>query len=158
MKTILLLVISWLVPGSGYWLAGKPRRYIGTVIFALLGLLILIGVFLADFRDVRVRDNPFYYAGRFGSGLTWLVTVLLLSPRPAGIISYQYFDIGHLYLCVAGALNVVVLLNILSRVYKVTPTIIPTPDVGKKTSSDSIASTTQRSAAVEATDEGINGT
>lgn len=122
MKIILVIIISWLIPGSGYWLLGKSRSYRGVFILGLLSLLILIGVLLADLRDVKFNDNPFYYVGRFGSGLTWLVTIFLLSSAPAGIIHYQYFDIGHLYLCVAGALNIVVLLTILNQLYRVTLT------------------------------------
>lgn len=125
MKIILGVFISWLIPGSGYWLVGKPKTHLGTLILGCLSLLILTGMLLADFRDVRFADNPFYYAGRFGSGLTYFIAAFFLSSTPAGITHYQYFDIGHLYLCVAGALNIVVVLNILSQLCKVTPMTRP---------------------------------
>ncbi|MBI4835565.1 MAG: hypothetical protein HY811_12200 [Planctomycetes bacterium] len=110
LKVILAAIACWLAPGSGYFILGKKCK----ALFLLCSVIFLAvaGIILADFRDVRFLDNPYYYLGRFGSGFMWLASVSFLGESPRGIIPDQYFDFGHLYLCVAGVLNTVIALSV----------------------------------------------
>lgn len=110
LKASLAAIACWAVPGSGYFILGK--KYKALLLLCSVVFLAVAGTMLADFREVRFLDNPYYYLGRFGSGFMWLATVLFLGEAPRGIVPDQYFDFGHLYLCVAGVLNLVIVLSV----------------------------------------------
>jgi len=112
-KLTIAFIISWLIPGLGYLLLNK--RIKALLLFTSVMLLVLAGIVMTDFRDIRFVDNPYYYVGRFGSGLIWGIIIMILHPQPSGIIPMQYFDIGHLYLCVAGTLNLVIALSVFNQ-------------------------------------------
>ena len=113
LKLIIAFILSWLIPGFGYLVLNK--RIKAFLLFVSIILLVLAGIVTTDFRDIRFVDNPYYYVGRFGSGLIWGITIMLLHPQPNGIIPIQYFDIGHLYLCVADTLNLLIALSIFNQ-------------------------------------------
>jgi hypothetical protein len=106
------LLLAWLVPGAGHLWLGKPRKAL--FLFASVCALYLAGYLLADFRFVRWDDNPFYYLGRWGSGLTWLATWLVRDNPPRGAVPLEYYETGLLYMCSAGLLNAVLVLNLLA--------------------------------------------
>lgn len=106
------LVLAWLVPGLGHLYLGKPRKAL--FFFLTLSLVYLAGFVLADFRFVRFDDNPFYYVGRWGSGMTWVATWLSANNPPRGVSPLELYEPGLLYMCSAGLLNVVLVLNILA--------------------------------------------
>ena len=112
----LLILMGWLIPGSSFWVLGKRTKAI--LIFGLLLVLLIVGLLCSDYRYVRFDDHPFYYLGKFGSGIVWLVTKYFTSPKPRGVGSLKYAEAGLLYICVAGALNVVTLLSISSIAMK----------------------------------------
>ena len=114
-RLILAVLASWFIPGLGYWVIGK--KYKALLLLSSIIFVITAGILLADSRDIRFIDNPYYYVGRFGSGLVWCVTIVFLHPAPLAIVPFQYFDIGHLYLCVAGVLNLVIALSVFSQHY-----------------------------------------
>lgn len=107
---ILAFALAWLVPGLGHVYLGKVKK--GLFFFATLVLTYALGYVLADFRFVRFDDNPFYYVGRFGSGLIWLATWLIRDNGPRGVTPLQFYEPGLLYMCAAGLLNLVLVLNI----------------------------------------------
>ncbi|MBI5779369.1 MAG: hypothetical protein HZA49_07925 [Planctomycetes bacterium] len=109
----LVLLAGWILPGFAHWFYGK--RYKALVFFGIVLTCSAIGVIIADFRFVRFADNPFYYVGQFGSGLTLMLKTLLTSEAPRGIVSMSYFEVGLLYICVGGILNLVILLNLCSQ-------------------------------------------
>ena len=109
----LVLLAGWLIPGFAHWFYGQ--KYRALIFFAVTIIVSALGIIIADFRFIRFWDNPFYYFGQFGSGLTWLLVTLLTSEAPRGLISMSYFEIGMLYVCVAGILNMVILLNLYSQ-------------------------------------------
>lgn len=109
----LVLLTGWIIPGFAHWFYGQ--RYKALIFFAIALVCTLLGVLVADFRFIRFSDNPFYYFGQFGSGLTWLLVTLLTSEAPRGLISMSYFEVGMLYVCVAGILNLVILLNLYAQ-------------------------------------------
>jgi len=113
LKLIIAFIASWIVPGLGYLILNKKMKFI--LLFASIMLLTFAGILIADFRDIRFIDNPYYYIGRFGGGLIWGMLILILKLVPAGITGVQYFDIGHLYICVAGTLNLVIALSVFTQ-------------------------------------------
>lgn len=110
------LVIGWFIPGGSFWFVRRPVKAI--ILFGLLGFLVVTGMVLADFRDIRFQDNPFYYLGRFGNGLIWLSCTFFMDYAPSGWVSLRYSEIGLLYICIAGVLNLVILINLINTVNK----------------------------------------
>ena len=106
-------VLAWVAPGAGHVVAGKWAK--GIVFFLLLSGTFVFGLWLVEFRSVSFDDNPFYYVGQYGSGTTLAVAKLWATekafPRPD--LEPSWFDPGLLYGCVAGLLNLVVMMNVL---------------------------------------------
>jgi hypothetical protein len=113
MATDLLLafVLGWLVPGAGHWCLGKRGKAV--MIFVLITALFAGGLVLAGFRNVRMSDNPLYVVGQAGCGLVFFVCSFWTSYVPRFNVPAVRFEIGLLYICVAGLLNFVVMLNLL---------------------------------------------
>jgi hypothetical protein len=105
--------LGWLVPGAGHVLLGQWKK--GLFFFGILGLTYLFGMWIAGFRPVSFDDNPFYYVGQYGSGVTMLVAKLRGAEKAVVGPSLHptWFDPGLLYVCVVGLLNLVVMLSVL---------------------------------------------
>ena len=105
--------VGWLIPGAGHVLVGKWKK--GLFFFAILGATYLFGMWISGFRPVSFDDNPFYFVGQYGSGLTLLIAKLRGAEkaiiRPG--LDPSWFDPGLLYVCVVGLLNLVVMLSVL---------------------------------------------
>lgn len=112
-RALLQFVAAWLVPGVGHVVAGKWRK--GLFFFALLGLTYTVGMWITGFRAVTFDDNPFYYFGKYGSGLTLLLARVISVEKavPRLDLHPSWFDPGLLYVCVMGLLNLVLMLNVL---------------------------------------------
>jgi hypothetical protein len=105
-------VLAWLLPGLGHLYLGKKQKA-WLFLTSILGLY-LVGLAIGGFRTVGADDNPYYYAGKFGSGVTMLCAWALGAekPFPTPTMSLLWFDPGLLYVAVAGLLNLVVALNV----------------------------------------------
>jgi hypothetical protein len=106
-------ILAWLLPGAGHVAMGKWKK--GLFFLLLLGATYLFGLWIVGFRAVAFDENPFYYVGQYGSGATFLVGRLLADHRafPREDLPPSWYDPGLLYVCVAGLLNVVLMLNVL---------------------------------------------
>jgi hypothetical protein len=104
---------AWLVPGAGHVVLGRWGK--GLFFFLTLGLTYVFGLWIVGFRAVSFDDNPFYYVGQYGSGLTFLLARLMSEHKafPRLELHPSWFDPGLLYVCVAGLLNVVIMMNVL---------------------------------------------
>lgn len=105
-------LLAWLFPGLGHlYLGRKEKAWLFLIV--IMGLYTL-GLALSGFRTVGADDNPYYYAGKFGSGAAMLVAWMLGAekPFPGEATSLLWFDPGLLYVAVAGLLNLVVALNV----------------------------------------------
>lgn len=109
----LAFIFAWMIPGAGHVFLGKWKK--GLFFFAILAVTWLAGMAIVGFRAVSFDDNPFYYIGQFGSGITTLLAQTVSKekafPRPE--IHPGWFDPGLLYVCVVGLLNLVLVLNVL---------------------------------------------
>ena len=103
---------AWVVPGLGHVVLSRWKK--GLVLFGLLGGVFLAGLALCGWRTVAFEDNPFYYVGQFGSGMTFLAGQLLGTPKahPVDHLPPSWIDPGMLYVCVTGLLNVVVMMGV----------------------------------------------
>jgi hypothetical protein len=114
-------VLGWLLPGAGHLWLGRARK--GLVLFALVAGTFLAGALLARGRTVTFDENPFYYIGQIGSGLTLGVTQWMASDGmpPTNDTARPEVDAGLLYMSVAGLLNLLLVLNVFDLVLGVTP-------------------------------------
>ena len=111
MRYLMLMFAGWLVPGAGHFLGG--RRGKGIFFLLAIGGTYAAGLWLTNYRTVRFDDNPFYYAGQWGCGAIAWVCHRALPPHRPPEDPLSWNDPGLLYICVAGLLNAVVVLNLL---------------------------------------------
>lgn len=105
--------VAWLAPGAGHFVLGKWKK--GLFFFLLLGATYVFGMWIAGFRPVSYDDNPFYFVGQYGSGMTLLIAKLRGAEKAVVGTRFHpsWFDPGLLYVCVVGLLNLVLMLNTL---------------------------------------------
>ncbi len=108
----LAFALGWLVPGAGHALLGRWGKAI--FFFGILAATYIVGLWLSGWHTVSFDDNPFYYVGQFGSGLTVLLGHVLGTPKsfPRDDIPKSWYDPGLLYVCVVGLLNLVIMLGV----------------------------------------------
>ncbi len=106
-------LLAWVVPGWGHLFLGKWKKAL--LFFGLLGFLYVTGLWLTGFRTVGFEDNPFYFVGQYGSGVTSFLGMILGSVKayPRGDLSLGFYSPGLLYICISGLLNIVVMMNCL---------------------------------------------
>jgi len=111
-KTGVAFFLGWFVPGAGHFLLG--RRTKAASLFLILSLLYVVGLCMSGWRLVSFDDNPFYYVGQFGSGVTTLLGRLFAEPKAYPLEKFppKWIDPGMLYVCVAGLLNIVVVMGV----------------------------------------------
>lgn len=111
-RVLFCLVLGWLIPGAGHMWLGRIWK--GIFLFALVAGTFGAGCVLARGRTVTFDENPFYYIGQIGSGMTLGVTGYLSSegmpPRKDSV--RPSVDAGLLYMSVAGLLNLLLILNL----------------------------------------------
>jgi uncharacterized protein DUF6677 len=107
-RTGLAFFLAWFVPGAGHLLLGRPVK--AACLFLILAAMYVTGLWLSGWRYVSFDDNPFYYVGQFGSGVTTLLAQLFEEPKafPRPDFPTKWVDPAMLYVCVAGLLNIVV--------------------------------------------------
>jgi len=107
------ILIAWLFPGAGHLVMGKWAK--GCFFLGLLGGLWLAGLWIVGFKSVDWDENPFYFVGQYGSGMTLLGAQVLFPAKsfPREGLHLSWYDPGLLYVCCAGLLNLVVLLNLI---------------------------------------------
>lgn len=106
------VLAGWVVPGLGHVLIGRPIK--GLVFFGLLTLTYVTGMTLIGWHSIAYDDQPFYYIGQYGSGVTWLLAELLGGVKPFTNPKWPmaWHDPGLLYVAASGLLNLVIVLNL----------------------------------------------
>ena len=105
----LLVLCGWLVPGLGHALQGRIRR--AGIVFALLIGLFVLGTALCDGANLSRERHFYYWAGQFLLGLPAILTELA-SGHPPLTSQPAFADVGLLFGCMAGLLNVLALLDV----------------------------------------------
>jgi hypothetical protein len=107
-KTFLGIVGAWLVPGLGHLLIG--RRAKALLYFATITTTFLVGMLLAQGRNLSFDRDPIYFAAYvfngLETGLGWLLTRHLeLDHEP------PFLQLGFTYTAVACLMNVVAMMD-----------------------------------------------
>jgi len=106
---VYLLLCAWLVPGLGHWLQGRRRR--AAMVFLMLVGLFAVGTWLAAGTNLSRERHFYYWSGQFLLGAPALVTEML-SGRPPVASELPHVDVGLLYACMGGLLNVLAMLDV----------------------------------------------
>lgn len=126
----LVVLAAYLVPGAGHVLYGERRR--GLVIGVSVVVLFVLGVWVGGVRVVELPDlaagtllgkllSQPAFLGQFFAGpiallAGWWSKSLASDPSTAAILAHaRLFDIAQLYTAVAGALNLLAILDIGGR-------------------------------------------
>lgn len=126
----ILLVAAYLLPGAGHALYGEIRR--GIIIGGTVLSLFVLGIFVGGVRIVEFPNTAIpsvlgkllsqpAFLGQFFAGPIALVAGALsrsaaADPNTAGIMAHaRLFDIAQLYTAIAGALNLLAIIDITGR-------------------------------------------
>ncbi len=125
-----LLAASWFFPGLGHWLQGRRLRA-GLVCGVLLALFAL-GTWLAAGTNLSRERHFYYWSGQFLLGAPALLTEILAG-HPRVTRELPWVDVGLLYACMAGLLNVLAMLDVWGVAEQrwllpTTPAAAPGPD------------------------------
>ncbi len=101
--------LSWLVPGLGQWKLGYKSR--GAVQFGSITLLFLLGLVFSDFTAVDRSQVYFWYAGMLFDGGSTILSTLFFAPLRFHNTGSTMWDLGVTTTCIAGLMNVAVLLD-----------------------------------------------
>ena len=122
----LAALLGWLLPGLGHLYIGHYLR--GLIFFLLVMGTFTTGLALGNFRNVRWSfERKFHYIAQIGCGGPTLVSTIgqktieswrqhVITPNPNGIHDRRERH-GTLYTCVAGLLNLLVLVNAAIRAH-----------------------------------------
>jgi len=123
-----LLAAAWFFPGLGHWLQGRRLRAV-MVSGILIGLFVL-GTWLADGTNLSRERHFYYWSGQFLLGGPALLLELLAGDARV-TRELPWVDVGLLYGCMAGLLNVLAMLDVWGvaeqRWFAVSPTVSPDP-------------------------------
>jgi len=97
------------VPGLGHWMQGRKLR--GWIVFALLFGLFACGTWLADGTNLSRERHFYYWSGQFllGGPALFLESI---AGRASVTRELPLADVGLLYACMAGLLNVLAMLDV----------------------------------------------
>lgn len=135
----LLLLVSWLIPGAGFFILGRRTR--GGALFATVFTTFFIGIMLhggvvwpswtTKSEDFNLINN-FTFLVQMGAGLPALASLLAslnvstgegsgLFGFLAGYAPHPFFELGSYYLIVAGAINYFAIGNYFDRLVRLHP-------------------------------------
>lgn len=114
-------LITWLLPGAGHFWLG--HRGLGAVFFLAITLPFWTGAAVGGVKyNIDPRDNKWLFLGEIGAGGYTLVGLLLartIHVTPDTIADYKGFypesDVAMIYLSTAGLLNLMVILDAMTR-------------------------------------------
>jgi len=102
------VVLGWIVPGLGHWIAGLRTKAL--VYFFVITLTFVAGVALAQGRNLDYqRDWLYFLAYGWNAGATALGWLLTRHLEVDHVI--PTLQVGYLYSAVAGLLNVVAVMD-----------------------------------------------
>lgn len=116
-RTILAGFLAWLLPGAGHFWLGQ--RGMAVLFFLAITFPYLTGLALGGVKtSVDPRSNPWLFLAELGVGSYTVVGYLVsrsLPNRPEYMSFYPGSDVAQIYLATAGLLNVLAILDALSR-------------------------------------------
>lgn len=105
---IIIGLLSWLIPGGGYFLLNEKKRAV--IIFLAIVLIFCIGLYVGSIGVIDSIDSKPWYVGQ----MMFSPAVAVLGYVTAGG-GYQVYgrpnEIGQLYTGIAGLLNLLCIVN-----------------------------------------------
>ena len=99
---------TWICPGLGHWWQGRRLR--AAMVFGLLVGLFLLGTFMAEGSNLDRERHFYYWSGQFLLGGPAVVLEFVRGHQAlTGPVAYA--DAGVVMACIAGMLNVLVMLD-----------------------------------------------
>ena len=105
-------ILSWLVPGGGYFYLGQTRR--GGIACAGICVLFFLGVMLGGIGAVGPNYSKPWFFAQILAGLPTIIGTLLEQYKMS-VGAGRGIDLGQVYTGVAGLLNFLCLLDVLHR-------------------------------------------
>jgi len=105
-------VLAWLVPGMGHIFLGYRSR--GVVICAAIIITFLLGLLLGSVEMVDPQNSRAWFCAQIFCGIPTIVTALIQNPNV--MMGYgKGVDLGQVYTGLAGLLNLLCVLDALTR-------------------------------------------
>jgi len=108
-RPALLVASTWALPGLGHLLQGRRLRAL--VVLGLLVGFFAIGTWMAEGSNLSRERHFYYWSGQALVGLPAFLTEIL-SGRPEVRGELPLADVGLLYACMPGLLNVLCMLDV----------------------------------------------
>lgn len=121
-RTMIAAILAWVVPGAGHWWAG--RRGLAIVYFLAITLPFWFGVLVGGVKtSIDPRGNPWLFLAELGVGgytligYAWSSMIGPIAPDriPEFVSFYPASDVAQIYLSTAGLLNVLAVLDAITR-------------------------------------------
>jgi len=106
-------LLAWLVPGAGHWVLGMRRKAV--IYFVVVLSLFLVGAALGKFTIVSFRHHHYSFLLHLCTGAASLVLTLITNAMQDVPNPTRWGDIGLTMTWVAGALNVLLIADVLDR-------------------------------------------
>ena len=119
-------ILAWILPGAGHFALG--HRGLGLVFFCAISFAYLTGVAIGGVKSsVNPRENKWLFLAEMGIGgyttVFFFWSSSLSVPQEPGYVSFfPESDVSQIYLAAAGLLNVLAILDALSRAQTGLPT------------------------------------
>lgn len=105
----LFVLLGWVVPGLAHLMQGRKLR--GAIVFVLLCGLLVLGTQMAEGSNLDRERHFYYWAGQFLAGAP---VMLLEAAHGHRLVTgdIAYVDAGLVFVCLAGLLNVLALMDV----------------------------------------------
>jgi uncharacterized protein DUF6677 len=110
----LAAILAWLVPGAGHWYLGKRSR--GAIIFLAICSTFLIGLYLGGLEMINPQGSfgsKAWFCAQILTGLPGLIAAIAQDPN-IGPGYGRGVDLGQVYTGIAGLLNLLCILDVLT--------------------------------------------
>lgn len=106
-------LLAWFVPGAGHWVLGMRRKAVAY--FVIVVSLFLIGAALGNFTIVSFKHHPYSFLLHACTGAVSIVMTLITNAMENMHNPTRWGDIGITMTWIAGALNVLLIADVLDR-------------------------------------------
>lgn len=107
---LVVLVVAWLVPGAGHFMAGAPRK--GAVFLIVLSGMFAIGLACRGELFAFVTSDPLVFLAALAQWAMGLPRILAsLFGWGQGVVTAATYEYGNTFLIVGGLLNTLVALD-----------------------------------------------
>lgn len=112
----LIGVLSWFLPGAGYFMVGRVKR--GIIIGCVIWTMFIIAIFSggAYYPGLTFEEGALLYLlnifARIGNGLGAMISLFLNMTPPMNVASWATFEYGGRFLEVAGLLNLLAIIDV----------------------------------------------